>query len=75
MRWEGEGYRTQRLEGLLEQDTPAAVDEVIAAFAVDVPDDLEVDGVSRGDHVLAAVPRASVVVPALALEREGVAGE
>ena len=36
MRWEGEGYRTQRLEGLLEQDTPAAVDEVIAAFAVDV---------------------------------------
>ena len=48
---------------------------MVAAFAVDVPGDLEVDGVSHGDHVLAAAaPRASVVVPARALEREGVAG-
>jgi chromosomal replication initiator protein len=36
LRWEGEGYRTGRLEALLEQDTPAAVDEVIAAFSGDV---------------------------------------
>jgi chromosomal replication initiator protein DnaA len=36
LRWEGEGYRTQRLEALLEQDAPAAVDEIIAAFAEDV---------------------------------------
>ena len=36
MRWEGEGYRTGRLEKLLEQETPAAVDEAIAAYARDV---------------------------------------
>lgn len=36
MRWEGEGYRASRLEALLAQDTPAAVDEAIAAFAADV---------------------------------------
>jgi chromosomal replication initiator protein DnaA len=36
LRWEGEGYRTARLEKLLDQDTPAAVDEAIAAYAQDV---------------------------------------
>src|SRR5947208_1178156 len=36
LRWEGEGYRTRRLERLLEQETPAAVDEEIASFATDV---------------------------------------
>ena len=36
LRWEGEGYRTRRLEGLLEQETPLAPDEEIAAFARDV---------------------------------------
>ncbi len=36
MRWEGEGYRTARLEKLLEQETPAAVDEAIAAYVHDV---------------------------------------
>ena len=36
IRWEGEGYRTGRLEQLLEQDTPAAVDEAIAAYVQDV---------------------------------------
>ncbi len=36
MRWEGEGYRTARLEKLLEQETPAAVDEAIAAYVQDV---------------------------------------
>jgi chromosomal replication initiator protein len=36
LRWEGEGYRTHRLEALLQQDAPAAVDEAIAAFARDV---------------------------------------
>jgi len=36
LRWEGEGYRTGRLEALLAQQTPTAVDEVIAAFAEDV---------------------------------------
>jgi chromosomal replication initiation ATPase DnaA len=36
LRWEGEGYRTRRLEQLLEQDTPLAPDEEIGAFARDV---------------------------------------
>jgi chromosomal replication initiator protein len=36
LRWEGEGYRTQRLERLLDQEAPPAVDEAIAAFAADV---------------------------------------
>src|SRR5207245_11669577 len=34
--WEGGGYRTHRLEALLERDAPAAVDEAIAEFAADV---------------------------------------
>src|SRR5260370_36293838 len=36
LRWEGEGYRTHRLEALLKQDAPAAVDEAISRFAQDV---------------------------------------
>ncbi len=36
LRWEGEGYRTRRLESLLEQETPLAPDEEIADFAKDV---------------------------------------
>jgi chromosomal replication initiator protein DnaA len=36
LRWEGEGYRTQRLESLLEQQTPPAVDEAITSFSTDV---------------------------------------
>ncbi|MBI4541394.1 MAG: chromosomal replication initiator protein DnaA, partial [Gemmatimonadetes bacterium] len=36
LRWEGEGYRTRRLEALLDQDTPVAVDEKIAEFVRDV---------------------------------------
>jgi chromosomal replication initiator protein DnaA len=36
LRWEGEGYRTGRLEKLLDQETPASVDEAIAAYVRDV---------------------------------------
>ena len=36
MRWEGEGYRTSRLSKLLDQETPAAVDEAIASYVQDV---------------------------------------
>ncbi|HTR20609.1 MAG TPA: DnaA/Hda family protein [Gemmatimonadales bacterium] len=36
IRWEGEGYRTQRLSALLKQETPVAVDEAIGAFGQDV---------------------------------------
>ena len=36
LRWEGEGYRTARLEALLDRDDPAAVDQAMHAFAADV---------------------------------------
>jgi len=36
LRWEGEGYRTGRLAKLLDQETPAAVDEAIASYVYDV---------------------------------------
>jgi len=36
LRWEGEGYRTKRLEALLDQEAHAGVDEQIAAFGKDV---------------------------------------
>ena len=36
LRWEGEGYRTARLEQLLDRETPAAVDDAIAAYVQDV---------------------------------------
>src|SRR5881628_810529 len=36
LRWEGEGYRTGRLEALLKQEAPAAVDAAITEFAHDV---------------------------------------
>ena len=36
LRWEGEGFRTARLEALLEEDAPGAVDEAINGFARDV---------------------------------------
>ncbi|HEV8265656.1 MAG TPA: DnaA/Hda family protein [Gemmatimonadales bacterium] len=36
LRWEGQGYRTARLEKLLDQETPAAVDEAIAGYIQDV---------------------------------------
>jgi chromosomal replication initiator protein DnaA len=36
LRWEGEGYRTGRLEKLLDEETPASVDDAIAAYVQDV---------------------------------------
>jgi len=36
LRWEGEGYRTRRLEALLEQEAPAAVDDAIDAYEKNV---------------------------------------
>jgi len=36
LRWGGEGYRTHRLEALLQRDAPGAVDEAIATFGQDV---------------------------------------
>ncbi len=36
MRWEGQGYRTARLEALLEGDAPADLDAVLEAYEQDV---------------------------------------
>src|SRR5262249_25716858 len=36
MRWQGGGYRTRRLEALLQRDTPVAPDDEITAFDHDV---------------------------------------
>lgn len=36
LRWEGQGYRTARLEALLDHDTPGGVDEAIAQYERDV---------------------------------------
>ncbi len=36
LRWEGEGYRTERLERLLEADLPADPESTLRAFAMDV---------------------------------------
>jgi chromosomal replication initiator protein len=36
LRWQGQGYRTRRLEALLEHDTPVAVDAAITSFTADV---------------------------------------
>ena len=36
LRWEGEGYRTARLEALLDQDAPGGVEEAIAEYGRDV---------------------------------------
>lgn len=36
LRWEGEGFRTKRLEALLAQETPGAVDQIISGFVKDI---------------------------------------
>ena len=36
LRWEGEGYRTARLEALLEDDVPADPDHALRAFEADI---------------------------------------
>ena len=36
LRWEGQGYRTARLEALLEEEVPADIDAVLEAYQQDV---------------------------------------
>ncbi|MEE8360748.1 MAG: DnaA/Hda family protein [Gemmatimonadales bacterium] len=36
LRWEGQGYRTARLEALLEEDVPADIDVVLEAYQRDI---------------------------------------
>ena len=80
LRWEGEGYRTRRLERLLEQETPAAVDEEIAEFATDVErlkalaaDVGELDPQAAGESVFRDPERMREAEDAAARMRAGVA--
>jgi chromosomal replication initiator protein DnaA len=80
LRWEGEGYRTGRLERLLEQKTPAAVDDAIAAYIQDVDrlKQLEaevavLDPQAAGDKVFRDPDHMDAAEAAAAKVREGAA--
>jgi chromosomal replication initiator protein len=80
LRWEGEGYRTHRLEALLRQDAPTAVDEAIAAFAEDVErlkaleaEVADLDPQAAGQSVFRDPERLSEAEKAAAKVREGAA--
>jgi chromosomal replication initiator protein len=78
LRWEGEGYRTHRLEALLQRDAPGAVDEAITAFAEDVErlkaleaEVAELDPQAAGHSVFRDPERLSEAEEAAAKVREG----
>ena len=80
LRWEGEGYRTHRLEVLLHQDAPAAVDEAIATFAQDVErlkalegEVAELDPQAAGGSVFRDPERLAEAEAAAAKVRDGAA--
>ncbi len=80
LRWEGEGYRTHRLEALLQRDAPAAVDAAIAAFAEDVErlkaleeEVAELDPQAAGQSVFRDPERLSEAEDAAAKVRDGAA--
>jgi len=80
LRWEGEGYRTQRLEALLKQEAPAAVDEAIAQFGQDVErlkalesEVAQFDPEAAGHSVFRDPERVGEAEQAAAKVREGVA--
>jgi chromosomal replication initiator protein DnaA len=80
LRWEGQGYRTGRLEKLLDHDTPAAVDEEIAAYIHDVERlrtlEAEVgtlDPQAAGDKVFRDPERMAAAEAAAAKVRDGAA--
>ncbi len=80
LRWEGEGYRTHRLEALLQRDAPGAVDEAITAFGEDVErlkaleaEVAELDPQAAGHSVFRDPERLSEAEEAAAKVREGAA--
>jgi chromosomal replication initiation ATPase DnaA len=80
LRWEGEGYRTARLEALLDQDAPGAVDEAVAAFARDVErlkeleaEVAELDPAAAGDAVFRDPSRMKDAEAAATKVRDGAA--
>ena len=80
LRWEGEGYRTGRLEALLAKDAPGAVDEVIAGFNRDVErlkeletEVAELDPQAAGQSVFRDPERLAEAEEAAARVRDGAA--
>jgi chromosomal replication initiator protein DnaA len=80
LRWAGEGYRTRRLEALLERDTPGAVDDAIAEFGQDVErlkeleaEVAELDPQAAGDSVFRDPGRLAEAEEAATKVRGGVA--
>ena len=80
MRWEGEGYRTGRLEKLLDQETPSAVDEVIASYVQDVErlkaleaEVAELDPQAAGEKVFRDPDHMEAAEAAAAKVRDGAA--
>jgi len=78
LRWEGEGYRTHRLEALLQRDAPGAVDAAIAEFASDVErlkaleaEVAELDPQAAGQSVFRDPERVSEAEQAAAKVRDG----
>jgi chromosomal replication initiator protein len=80
LRWEGEGYRTHRLELLLAQEAPAAVDGAIGEFLRDVErlkvlegEVAELDPQAAGDSVFRDPERLREAEEAAAKVRAGAA--
>jgi chromosomal replication initiator protein len=80
LRWDGEGYRVQRLRALFEQETPAAVEEALAAFARDVErlraleaEVAELDPAAAGDSVFRDPDRLAEAEATAARVRDGAA--
>jgi chromosomal replication initiator protein len=80
LRWEGEGYRTHRLELLLAQEAPAAVDDAIGEFLRDVErlktleaEVAELDPQAAGDSVFRDPERLREAEEAAAKVRAGAA--
>ncbi len=78
LRWEGEGYRTHRLEALLQRDAPGAVDKAIAEFAADVErlktleaEVAELDPQAAGQSVFRDPERVSEAEQAATKVRDG----
>ncbi len=80
LRWEGEGYRSGRLEALLEHETPPAVDDAIRAYERDVErlraleaEVAQLDGRAAGQSVFRDPDRLAEAEDTAADVRAGVA--
>jgi len=80
LRWEGEGYRSGRLEALLEHETPPAVDDAIRAYERDIErlraleaEVAQLDGRAAGQSVFRDPDRLAEAEATAADVRAGVA--